>query len=348
MKNTAKSIRGFFKALLLPIALYAILLVLIPDRIGNLNSIHIMLIMSVVPAIMAYGVSFGFVSGVMDFSIGSRVVFSGLVGAVCAKYFGFFGLLLGCVLTSVLLAVIVGGVYRLLRIPSLVVSLGMLMLFEVAGSKFSELASDLWPDISTGYYIKVPEELSFLGTSPGNLIVLALVMVLYGFVYYRTKFSNQSRVVGSDELIARNVGIDPMKVKFQTYVVGGVFLGLASMVSACYSGAVGAQTNMATMSAVFRPIMAVVISMALSRLVPIPIGIFLGCFSLNIIFTGIIALGWSDNLQNVLLGFFLVVVVAFPKVMSDIRTARRRRHTREAFAKAMAGQGVQAAACGKK
>ena len=331
MKTTNKTALNAVKALLLPAALYLVLLLLIPDRVGNLNSLNIMLIMSVVPAMMACGVSFGFISGVMDFSIGSRLILSGMVGALLSNHFGFVGLVVGSIGTSVLLAVFTGGLFRILRIPSLVISLGALMMFEVAGNSLAQLAQRYWPETSTGYYIKVPADLTFLGTAPWNIIIMVACLVVYYFVYYRTKFSNQARVVGSDELIARNIGINPMQVKFVTYIVGGVFLGLAAMVSACYSGAVGSQTNMATMGAVFKPMMAVVIGMSLQRLVPLPAGIFIGVFSLNIIFTGIIALGWSDDLQNVLLGFFMVVVVAFPKVWADIKHARHRGKIRREF-----------------
>jgi hypothetical protein len=52
---------------------------------------------------------------------------------------------------------------------------------------------------------------------------------------------------------------------------------------------------------------------------------------LNIIFTGIIALGWSDDLQNVILGFFLVIVVASPKLLGDIQTARHRLRMRKNY-----------------
>lgn len=332
MKKVTKTAMNYLKALILPFALYLFLLLLIPDRVGNLNSLNIMLIMSVVPAILACGVSFGFISGLMDFSIGSRVILAGLVGAICADKFGFIGLFLGCVLTSLLLAAITGGVFWMFKIPSLVVSLGLMMIFEITGNTLCHSAARFAPDASTGYYIKIPASLTFLGNAPGCYVVLLITLAVFYFVYYRTKFSNQARVVGSDELIARNVGINPMKVKFVTYLVGGFFLGIAAMVSACYSGAVGAQTNMATMAAVFRPMMAIVIGISLQKLVPIPVGIFIGVFSLNIIFTGIIALGWSDDLQNVVLGFFLVIVVAFPTVWKNIQDNRRRKQVRKDFA----------------
>jgi ribose transport system permease protein len=325
VNKTLKTTTNVLKALILPAALYALLLLLIPDRVGNLNSLYIMLSISVIPTITACGVSFGWISGIMDFSIGSVVIFSSILGAVCGNFLGVPGLFLGAVLSALVLSALVGGAFRLLRIPSLVVSLGMLLIFEIAANQFVVFMGKTWPEYSTGYYIQLKQSLTVFGTYPWNFVLLVGVLIVYSVVFYYTKFSNQARVVGSDELIARNVGIKPMKVKFATYLVGGFFLGIAAAITAAYSGSATPQIGMSTLSAVFRPMMGVVIALALQKLVPIPLGIFIGVFSLNIIFTGVIALGWSDNLQNVLLGIFLIIVLGFPKVWADISRSRQRK-----------------------
>ena len=320
------------KAMALPVILYLILLILIPSRVGNLKSISIMFMLTVVPTIAAYGVSFGFISGIMDFSIGSRMMLSGMFGAIGAHMFGIVGLVVFTVVSSIILSAIIGGLFWLLKIPSLIVSLGMLMLFEVAGVYLAQYTGNYLPELSTGYYLKMDQSLTFIGNAPVNYIILVLVAVLFYFVYYRTKFSNQARVVGSDELIAKNIGINSMKVKFSTYIAGGVFLGIASVVSTCYSGAAGSLSNMSSMTAVFKPIMSVVVGMTLKKYVSFPLGIFIGALSINIIFAGIIALGWSDNLQKVLLGFFLIVIVGFPKLKNDIEMYIKRCKKRKLFA----------------
>lgn len=331
MNKLTRCTLNVMKALVLPAALYAVLLLLVPERIGNWNSFKIILGMTVIPSIAACGVSFGWISGIMDFSIGSCIIFSSLAGAVAGNLFGAPGLFLGSIVTAILLSALVGGVFRVLRIPSLVVSLGMLMLFEVAGLRFASIIAKLWPKMSTGYYIRLNQSLTFLGTFPWNLVVLLLTLLVYSVVYYRTKFSNQARVVGSDELIARNVGINPIRVKFHTYLAGAFFLGIAAAVTAAYSGSATPQINMTTMGAVFRPMMGIVIALTLQRFVPIPLGIVIGTFSMNIIFTGIIALGWNDDFQNVLLGLLLIITVSVPKLWNDFLSMRRRACARAKY-----------------
>lgn len=335
MQNTSQeikaSMKGLGKAVIIPLALYCLLLLLIRERVGNWNSILTMLVLSVVPTITAYGVAFGFVSGIMDFSVGSRMILSGMLAAYAGHYFGFAGMLFAAIVSSIVLSLLVGGLYATLKIPSIVVSLGALMLFEIAGMKFSVLVGNISSSLSTGQYIKTPASLTFLGSTPWNFVILIITAVLFFLCYYRTKFATQAKMVGSDEIIARNIGLKPMKVKFITFVVGGIFLGIASMVSACYSSAVGYKTELASLAMVFKPMMAVIIGMSLEKFVKMPIGIFIGSLCISIIFTGIIALGWPDSLQNVILGIFMLVVLAFPTIQQTLADIKRRRHVRHTF-----------------
>ncbi len=332
--NSAKAsskIISLLKACMIPVALYLILLLLIPDRVGNLDSIISMLSLAVVPTIVAYGVHFGFISGIMDFSVGSRMVLSGMCAAIGGYYGGALGMVAAALLSSVILSAIVGGLFAGLKIPSIVISLGSLMVFETGSVYLARYCGKLLPEISTGQYIKAPEQLLFLGKFPYNIIILVLVGILFDIANSRTKIATQARVVGSDELIARNIGIKPMRVKFSTYVFGSVFLALASIQSACYSSAVGYSSSMASMAMVFRPMMAVIIGISMSALVRHSVGIYIGSLCLSIMFTGIIALGWPDSLQNIFLGVFLTAVLALPTIQRAIAAGKRRKAARKRF-----------------
>ena len=319
------------KAFAIPVALYLVLLILIRERIGNWNSIVTILVLTVVPTIAGYGLSFGFASGIMDFSVGSLMILTGMASAIAGHYFGLLGMLITAVVVAVLLDFVVGGLFALLKIPSLVVSLGALMVFEIIGIRLSVVLGKIAPNLSTGQYIKTPANLTFLGAPPWNFVILILVAILYHVIYYRTTFSTQARMIGSDELIAKNIGIKPIKVKFTTFLVGGVFLGIAAMVSACYSSAIGYKVEMSSISMVFKPMMAVIIGMSLERFVKMPVGIFIGSLCISILFTGIIALGWPDSLQNVILGIFMLVVLAFPQIRAYLGDSKRRKRARLSF-----------------
>lgn len=326
-----KEIGNIGKAFSIPVILYLLLLLLIRERIGNWNSIVTIFVITVVPTIVAYGLSFGFASGIMDFSVGSLLILTGMCSAIAGHYFGLLGMIITAVVVAVFLEILVGGIYATLKIPSLVVSLGALMVFEIIGMRLSVALGKLAPTISTGQYIKTPANLTFIGAVPWNFVVLVVVGIIHGFLYYRTTIATQARMVGSDELIAKNIGIKPLSVKFKTFLIGGAFLGIAAMVSACYSSAVGYKVEMNSISMVFKPMMAVIVGMSLERFVKMPVGIFIGSLCISIIFTGIIALGWPDSLQNVILGIFMLLVLAFPTIRQGMADSKRRRAARQAF-----------------
>ncbi len=321
---------------MIPVALYLVMLLLAPNRVGNLDSIISMLTLAVVPTITAYGVHFGFTSGIMDFSVGSRMTLASMAGCIGGYYFGPIGMILGAVLASLLLATVIGKLFALLKIPSFVISLGSLMVFEVIGERLNKYCADVLPDVATWQYFKAPASMQFIGKAPYNFIVLILIAIVFELVNTRTKIANQARVVGSDELIARNVGIDPMKVKFGTFILGSVFLAMAAVVSTCYSSAAGYYANMGSMGIVFKPMMSVIIGMSMGRLVRSCVGIFIGNLCLSVIFTGIIALGWPDNLQNIFLGLFLVGVLGMPTIQRYIADFKRRSAANKAHADAPA------------
>jgi ribose transport system permease protein len=328
--NMKTKIMNIVKAFMVPVVLYLIVLLLAPGRVGNLDSITSMLTLAVVPTVIAYGVHFGFTSGIIDFSVGSRMTLAGIFGCICGCFFGPIGMILGSVLASLLLAAIIGGLFALLKIPSFVISLGSLMVFEVIGEHLTKYCAGVLPEVATYQYLKAPGNMQFLGKAPYNFLVLIVIAVIFELVNTRTKIANQARVVGSDELIARNVGIEPMKVKFGTFILGSIFLALAAVVSTCYSSAVGYAANMGSMATVFKPMMAVIIGMSLGRIVRSCVGIFIGNLCLSVIFTGIIALGWPDNLQNIFLGLFLVGVLGLPTIQRTIAGFKRRSAARKA------------------
>lgn len=330
-KQLPSSILNTGKAFMIPVALYLVLLLLIRERIGNWNSIVTMLVLSVVPTITAYGLSFGFVSGIMDFSIGSLMIIAGICSAFTGHFLGLPGMFVVAIAVAVLLELVVGGLFATLKIPSLVITVGTLMVFEIIGVRLCVILGNAFPQISTGQYVKTAESMTFLGAPPWNFVVLILVAIMYKMVYYRTKFATQARMIGSDELIAKNIGIKPLKVKFATFLVGGFFLGIAAMVSACYSSAVGYKRELASLTMVFKPMMAVIIGMSLERFVKMHVGIFIGSLCISIIFTGIIALGWPDSLQDIILGVFMIVVLAFPTIRKSIADVSRRKNARQQF-----------------
>ena len=124
-------------------------------------------------------------------------------------------------------------------------------------------------------------------------IILALVacVVAYIFLNY-TKIGTYTYAIGSDEFVAKNMGINVNKYKVLAFILSGAFLGVMAILTISYGSSMVAVTGMASMK-YGMPLQAIII----------------GEFVINIIFFGFIALGAPTAIQDVITGFALLIIV---------------------------------------
>ncbi len=285
----------------LPVIVYGIFLLLSPTRFGNWNCVYTILIQSIIPTITAYAVAYGYICGIFDFTIGARVIISGVVGGLMAAQYGMPGMIIGALAASLLASAVTGALNWALRIPSLVLTMGLTMVFEIVGKQLAGRFG----------FVQIDNQYTFLGASPNILVVFALSAALFSFLFNNTKFSFHMRAIGSNEAIARNAGIPVGMVKFKSFLYGGVFIAVAAILTLSQSGSVGAQTSLGSVTIVFKPLISILLAIVLQRLCNLTVGIFISQLTFNIIFIGLIAIGMPDTFQNVVLGAFLLIVMIF-------------------------------------
>ena len=83
-----------------------------------------------IPTAMGMGMATIMMSGLMDFSAGCRVLFAATAGYILHMRFGLVGFVLGCFIGAFIISLVLALLYRYLRIPSMVVSLGVVLLAE--------------------------------------------------------------------------------------------------------------------------------------------------------------------------------------------------------------------------
>lgn len=303
------------KTVALPLILFVFFFILRPQKFGSWSTINIMFQQTFIPTIIGYGLSWGFIVGIWDFTVGARILLSALVGASFSVQFGMAGLILGCLISSLTLSVLTGAINWIARIPSLVISFGLVMVYEILGQWYSGKTS----------LMTVDSQITFLGSEPYNIILSVGVFVIFYIIFNNTKFSFQAKAVGSNEMLSRDMGIKVPKVKFMTYVWGGLFLGLASLLQISYAGSIGPQVNLTSIAVVFRPMIGLMIGIALSHVCNLAIGVFIGTLSINTIFIGIIALGLPDTMQNIFLGIFLLVVMIVSNQQEKVKEYFKRK-----------------------
>lgn len=294
-----RTLQNMIVPIAMPLVVFLIFFIGQPDRFGTPEGIRIMLQQSVINTIIGFGLCMNLVIDTWDFSAGAQLVLSGLIGAHFAQDYGLAGLIVVTVLAAVILGTITGAVYSIFKIPSIIVTIGMMLVYESAGSLYHG-----------GVSITIPAEISFLGKSPWIFLVGIFAYVLAYVIYHCTKFGYNVRAVGNGEATAKSIGIDSIKIRFLCFVIGGIFVGIAGLLQVSYGGAIAPKAGMNTMSMVFPPFMGVFIGQYLERYCDIMLGIFLGVFSMTIINSGLIAMGLPGTLQQVVTGSFMLIFMA--------------------------------------
>ena len=307
------------KVIMLPVIVYLIFLVICFERFSNWNCIYTIFIQTIIPTITAYAIAYGNICGVFVFTIGSRLVISGVIGGLLAAQYGFAGMILGAIISAIVVGIITGVLNWWLKIPSLVLTMGLAMVFEIVGSKLA------------GHYgfVQIDNKYAIFGSSPNIVIIFLLSAVLFYFIFNHTVFSFHMRAVGSNEAVAKNSGIKTDLVKCKSFVYGSVFIGIAAILTLSQSGSVGAQTSLGSVTIMFKPLISVLLALVLQRICDLTVGIFIAQFTLNIIFIGLIAVGLPDTFQNVVLGFFLLVVMILFENSGRLEELKEKKAARQ-------------------
>ena len=263
---------GYLILLGLVVLSWAIFKILSPHNFGSFGNMLNYFQASLIATVGAVGFYFVMVMGMFDFSIGANIMLSAIVGCVFATRFnlGYFGLIVGCILTGTIVGALNGMFYVKLRIPSMMVTTGLALIYESLANY-----------IAGGVEQTLPSNLRAFGQMPWD-IILALVacVVAYIFLNY-TKIGTYTYAIGSDEFVAKNMGINVNKYKVLAFILSRNFVPTMG----CFFGLAFKKYGM-----------------------PLP-AIIIGEFVINIIFFGFIALGAPTAIQDVITGLALLIII---------------------------------------
>ena len=305
---------------ILPFLVFFVFFIL-ADGFG-FHTLPIIISQSMIPTTLGLAMACVMPAGLMDFSPGARMIFGAICGGLLGNVWGVPGLIIGAFLGAMVGGIIIALLYRYLKIPSMVVSLGVVLVLEAFGDRFATI-------VGGSSTINIPNNLSAIGAYPKNIIVCLIGCLIFYYVSYKTKLGCLISAVGNDEAMLKSMGTDVDSVKFKAFAISGIFCFFAAVLQICYSGTVTAMTSMATMSMVFKPMMGVLIAMELIKIFDcMPLMIFIGEVVIQTVFNGFIAMGWTDNIQNIVLGVFLIIVLGVSDNMENINEWRRKRAVR--------------------
>ncbi len=196
--------------------------------VGNLRDL---LVQAAPVAIIACGVMMVVLTAEIDISVGSMMgVLAALLGILCSPSHVGWPVPIAAgvvVLAGVGLGALNGALVAYGRVPSIIVTLGMLTALK--GVTELTLGGEWVTDL--------PEGLRFLGTGQIGGVPIAVgvavgVILLTAMLLYWCATGRRIYAVGSNEMAAQYAGLPVRRIKFLTFVLTGAFVGIAVLVSA--------------------------------------------------------------------------------------------------------------------
>ena len=254
--------------------------------------------------LIAVGMTLVLVIGGIDLSVGSTLALSAAVlGVLMAdRGWSLWASIPCCVLTGAACGLFNGAVSVLARIPSFIVTLGML---EIARGATKVVTQSQTKYIGSSVEI-VSEPIAGILLSPAFLIALAAVLGGQ-FLLSRTVFGRYCIAIGTNEEAVRMSGIRSAPYSITVFVLCGALCGLAGLT---YTSKLSTADPNAAIGIELSAIAACVIGgTSLMGGRGNVISSFLGVLIIAVLQTGLAQIGMTDPMKQIITGGVIVVAV---------------------------------------
>jgi ribose transport system permease protein len=272
--------------------------------------------------ILGTGMTYVIITAGIDLSVGSVLVFSGVVAARAMNAVGGNGT--GTILVGLVIAVLAGLGWGLIngfliakaKIPAFIVTLGTFgialgaALLITGGVDERQVPIKLIDGIGTG---------RLFGQIPWLVVIAAVVCLIFGVILAQTRFGRYTYATGANAEGVRRAGINVDAHLIKVYALMGTLAGLAGYVSLARFGTttIGGHTtdNLNTIAAV------VIGGTSLFGGVGTILGTVFGVFIPAVLQNGFVIVGVQPFWQQVAVGIVLIAAV----YLDQLRRARYRQ-----------------------
>jgi ribose transport system permease protein len=272
--------------------------------------------------VIAVGLTYVVITAGIDLSVGSVLVFSGVVAAKAMNGVG--GDNWGVILLGLAVALAAGLGWGLLngflvakaKIPAFIATLGTLgmalgaALLITKGVDEREVPFKLIDTIGSG---------RLFGEVPYLVLIAAGVALVFGIILATTRFGRYTYAIGSNEEGVRRAGVSVDAHLIKVYALGGTLAGLAGFMSLSRFGTttIGGHStdNLDSIAAI------VIGGTSLFGGIGTIVGTVVGVFIPAVLENGFVIVGVQPFWQQVAVGAVLVIAV----YLDQLRRARYRR-----------------------
>lgn len=218
--------------------------ILHPESFFTLFNIQNLFIQLSLLLLLAVGMTFVIITAGIDLSVGTVLIFSGVIGGKVMQALGggdATGDGWGLILLGLLACVVAGGAWGLLnglivayaKVPPLIVTLGSFGAalgaadLITGGNDVRSVPNAMRQVIGTG---------TSLGVVPNLVIITAVLTIIAAWLLRSTRFGRYTYAVGSSPEAARRAGIAVNRQLVLVYLLTGLLAGVAGFLSLAYYG----------------------------------------------------------------------------------------------------------------
>lgn len=309
-RKVAKLLRGIGVTLALPLSVLAIMEILVYLTQGThvINSsldIKNLIRSAGISTAIAFALSMNMTSGRMDLSLGSQRITGTILGGVLAAKLGLGGIwiMIFAVAFGLVLGFVVGLLYVTLRIPPMVLGLGIACIYECIGFAATD---------GVGLRLVGTEGAATLADVNFAVSVVLILVVLMLVLMSYTKFSYKFRAVQGNQQIARNSGINVFANVALCYTLAGALVAVSGVLDAAFSGSIAAAMGLTSNNSIMSNMFAMMVGGTfLSKYVNQSVGIVSAAVTLKIFSMGLTCFHVSDAMNGCINMLLFIVFLVY-------------------------------------
>ena len=273
-----------------------------------------------ITAVTAYALSFNLKEGRFDLSLGAQRMAGTILGGLLAQAIGLSGLwlLVFAVIFGFLFGLLTGLAFITLRVPPMVLGVGMALIWEVVP-----------------YVVSGGKGLNLFGVGGMTMLTESwfqiLVVVIMGALVYvlmnYTTLGYETKAVQGSQLIARNSGINIFKHAVECYALAGALVCIAGVLDVSFTTQMAAGLGNTSNGVVTANMFAMILGGYIGEKSDSSVGILTAAFTLQIFKYGLSLMELSDpnNLVINMIVFIGFLVFQANRHIPALRRAQKAR-----------------------
>lgn len=286
-------------------------LFIIGDSFDNFKNIMIMGRTALMTLIAALALNTNLNSGRMDFSLGATGILACLFASLIVPGIDTIENIFYFLLLSILFGMILGFIHSLVlistKLPPIVVSLGMCLVYEgiakvVANATGSTGTVNLTPGPYTTSFFQEPIIMIPL------LIIICLVMEA-ALCYTRYGYNKLALVY--NQKICVDTGINEITHCIVSFIIAGALIAIYQVMSSCGTSSISINVNLASSGTVFKNFLPIFIGGILARYSNQIVGLLLAVIGTTLLYTYGFDNALTATVSSLINGFSVFAVLVY-------------------------------------